>query len=183
MLSTKKCSHNLKESYFIWWERLGFWARETETTYQLLLFSCSVVSNSLWPHGPQRARFPCPLPLPELAQTHVHWVSDVIQPSHLLSSRYPPAFNLSQHQELYKWVNSLHQWSKYWSFTFSISLSNEYLGLTSLRMDWLYLLAVQGTLKSRLQYHSSKASMLWCSAFYTPTLTSIHDHWKNHSLN
>ena len=60
MLSTKKYSHNLKESYFIWWECLEFWARETETPYQLLLFNCSVVSNSLWPHGLQHARFLCP---------------------------------------------------------------------------------------------------------------------------
>ena len=62
MLSTKKCSHNLKESYFIWWECLGFWARETETTSQLLSFSCSVMSNSLWLHGLQQARFLCPSP-------------------------------------------------------------------------------------------------------------------------
>ena len=60
MLSTKKYSHNLKESYFIWWECWEFWARETETPYQLLLFNCSVVSNSLWPHGLQHARFLCP---------------------------------------------------------------------------------------------------------------------------
>ena len=73
---------------------------------------------------------------------------------------------------------------KYWSFTFKISLSNEHPGLISFRMDWLDLLAVQGTLKSLLQQHSSKASILWRSAFlYSPTLTSIHDHRKNHSLD
>ena len=74
------------------------------------------------------------------------------------------------------------RWSKYWSFSFSISPSNEYPGLISFRMDWLDLLAVQGTLKS-LQHHSSKASILWHSAFFTVQLTSIHDHWKNHSLD
>ena len=71
---------------------------------------------------------------------------------------------------------------KYWSFSFTISPSNEHPGLISFRMDWLDLLAVQGTLKSLLQHHSSKASILQCSA-YSPTLTSIHDHRKNHSLN
>ena len=72
---------------------------------------------------------------------------------------------------------------KYWSFSFSISPSNEYSGLISFRIDWLDLLTLQGTLKSLLQYHSSKSSILWCSAFFkTPTLTSIHDYWKNHSF-
>ena len=73
------------------------------------------------------------------------------------------------------------RWPKFWSFNFSISLSNEYPGLISFSMDWLDLLAVQGTLKSLLQHHSSKASILRCSAFfYSPTLTSIHNYWKNH---
>ena len=79
---------------------------------------------------------------------------------------------------------ALHiRWPKYWSFRFSISLSSEYLGLISFRMDWLDLLAVQGTLKSLLQHHSSKASILQRSAFFTVQLsTSVHDHRKNHSL-
>ena len=73
---------------------------------------------------------------------------------------------------------------KYWSFSFSISSSNEHPGLISLRTDWLDLLAVRQTLKSLLQHHSSKASILWHSAFfYGPTLTSIHDYWKNHSFD
>ena len=89
--------------------------------------------------------------LPELAQTHVHWVGDAIQPSHSLLLPSPPAFNLSQRQGLFKWVSSSHQVAtKYWSFSFSMSLSNEYSGLVSFRMDWFYLLAVQGTLKSFL---------------------------------
>ena len=74
------------------------------------------------------------------------------------------------------------RWPKYWSFSFSISPSNEYSGLISFRMDWLDLLAVQGTLKSLLQHHSSKASILW-HFLYSPTLTSIHDYWKNHSFD
>ena len=81
--------------------------------------------------------------------------------------------------------STLHiRWPKCWSFHFSISPSNEHPGLISFRMDWLGLLAVQGTLKSLLQHHSSKASILRCSSFFTvPTLTSIHDHWKNHNLD
>ena len=76
------------------------------------------------------------------------------------------------------------RWPKYWSFSFSISPSNEHPGLISFSMDCLDLLAVQGTLKSLLQHHTSKASILWCSAFFmVPTLTSIHDHRKNHSLD
>jgi len=75
------------------------------------------------------------------------------------------------------------RWPKYWSFSFSIIPSKEHPGLISFRMDWLDLLAVQGTLKSLLQHHSSKASILWHSAFFTVQLTSIHDYWKNHSLD
>ena len=93
--------------------------------------------------------------LPELAQTHVHRVSDAIQPSHPLSSTSPPAFNLSQHQGLFQWVSSLHWWPKCWSFSFSISLSNEYSGLIFFRIDWLDLLDVPGTLKSLLQLSPS----------------------------
>ena len=101
----------------------------------------------------------------EPTQTRVHRASDAIQPSHPLLSPSPPAFNLSQHQGLFKWV--LHiRWPKYWSFSFSTSPSNEQPGLISFRMDWLDLLAVQGTLKSLFQHHSSKASILLCSAFF-----------------
>ena len=100
--------------------------------------------------------------LPELTQTHVHQVDDAIQLSHLLSSPSLPTFNLSQHQGLFKLVSSSHHWPKYWNF--SISPSNEYSGLISFRMNWLDLLAVQGTLKSLLQHHSSKASSLQCTA-------------------
>ena len=75
------------------------------------------------------------------------------------------------------------RWPKYWSFSFNISPSNEHPGLISFRMDWLDLLAVQGSLKSLLQHHSSKASILLCSVLYSPTLTSIHDYWKNNSLD
>ena len=109
--------------------------------------------------------------LPELTRTHVHWVGDTIQPSHPLLSPSTPTFNLSQHQGLFQWVSSSHQVSKYWSFSFSISPCNEYSGLISFRMDWLDLLAVQGTLRSLLQHHSSKASILWHSAFFIVQLS------------
>ena len=101
--------------------------------------------------------------LPESTQTHVHWVGDAIQPSHPLLSPSSPALNLSQHQGLFKWVSSLHQVAKVLSFSFNISPSNEHPGLISFRMDWLDLLALQGTLNSLLQHHSSKASILRCS--------------------
>ena len=109
--------------------------------------------------------------LSEFTQTHVHRVRDAIQPSHPLSSPSPPALNLSQHQGLFKWVSSLYQVSKYWSFSFNISPSKEHPGLISFRMDWLDLLAVQETLKSLLQHHSSKASILWHPAFFIVQLS------------
>ena len=92
--------------------------------------------------------FPVHHQLPEYTQTHVHWVGDAIQPFYPLSSLSPPALNLSQHQGLFKWVSSLDQVAKYWSFCFSISPSNEYSGLMSFRIDWFDLSAVQGTVES-----------------------------------
>jgi len=108
--------------------------------------------------------------LPEFTQTHVHRVSDAIQPSHPLSSPSPPTFNLSQHEGLFKRLSSSHQ-VQILDFSFNISPSNEYLGLISFRMDWLDLLAVQGTLKSLYQHHSSKASILRCSTFFIVQLS------------
>ena len=118
--------------------------------------------------------FPVHSQPPELAQTHVLQVSGAIQPSHPLSSSSPPAFNLSEHLGLFKWVGLLHQVAKYWSFSFSISSSNKYSGPISFRIDWIDLLAVQGTLKSLLQYHSSKASILLHSAFFIVQLSHLY---------
>ena len=108
--------------------------------------------------------------LPEFTQTHVHRVGDAIQLSHPLSSPSPPAPNPSQHQSFP--MSQLFAWGgqRIGSFSFSISPSNEHPGLISFRMDWLDLLAVQGILRSLLQHHSSKASMLRCSAFFTVQL-------------
>ena len=103
--------------------------------------------------------------LPELAQTHVHQLSDAIQPSHPLLSPSRPAFNLSQHQVFSNELILLIRWPKYWSFRSSISPSNEYSGLISVRVDW-FDLAVQGTLKSLLRYNSSKASIRQHSALF-----------------
>ena len=132
-------------------------------------FSSSVVSDSLWPHGLQDARLPCPSP----TQTHVHCVGDAIQPSRPRSSPSPPAFTLSQHQGLFQWIGSLHQVAKVLEFQLQHQ-SFQYSGLISFRMDWLSLLAVQGTLKSLLQNHSSKASILWCSAFFIVQLSHTY---------
>ena len=108
----------------------------------------------------------------EFTQTHVHWVSDVIQPSHPLSSPSPHALNLSSIRVFVSAVSALHiRWPMYWSFSFNITPTDEHPGLISFKMDWLDLLAVQGTLKSLLQHHSLKASILWCSDFFIVQLS------------
>ena len=114
----------------------------------------------------------------EFAQTHVHWICDAIlslilcHPFFLLPSIFPSIRVFSNQLERWSFPSVLHiRWPKYWSFSFSISPSNEYSGLISHRIDWFGLLAVQGTLKSLLQNHSSKASILWCSAFFIAQLS------------
>ena len=109
--------------------------------------------------------------LPEFTQTHVHRVGDAIQTSHPLSSLSLPVLSLSQHQSLSQGVSSLHQLAKVLEFRTNISPSNEHPGLISFRMDWLDLLVVQGTLKSLLHHHSSKASILQHSAFFIVQLS------------
>ena len=108
--------------------------------------------------------FPVRHQFPEFAQTHVHWVSDTIQPSHLLSPLLLPSIFPSI-RVFYNESALRISWPKYWSFSFSISPSNAYSGLISFRIDWFDLLAVQGTFKSVPQHHSSKASVLQYSAF------------------
>ena len=127
--------------------------------------------------------FPVHHQLPELTQTHVH--RSMMPSNHLilccplllLPSIFPSIRVFSNKSVLHI------RWLKYWSFSFSISPSNEYSGLISFRIDWLDLLAVQGTRKSLLQHHGSKTSILRCSILYSSTLTSIHDYWKNHSFD
>ena len=114
--------------------------------------------------------FPVLHHLPEFAQTHVYQVDDAIKPSHPLSPPSPPALNLSQHQGLVQWVRFLLHVAKVLELQLQHQ-SFQYSGLISFRIDWLDLLAVQGTLKSLLQHHSSKASVLWCSAFFMVQLS------------
>ena len=109
--------------------------------------------------------FPVHHQILKLAQTNVHRVGDATQPSDPLSSLSPPAFSLSHHQGLFQWLSYSHQVNNYWSISFSIGTSKEYSSLISFRMDWLDLLAFQGTLKSLLKYHTSKRSIFLHSAF------------------
>ena len=148
-------------------------------------YCCSVVFNSLRSCGLQRTRLPCPSPSLRACSNKLMSVESVMPSNHLilccplllLPSSFPSIRVFSNESTLYM------RWPKYWSFSFSISPSNEYLGLISLRIDCYDLLAVKGTLKSLLQHHSSKASILQHSAFFIVQFTSIHDYWKNRSLD
>ena len=127
---------------------------------QLCLTLCKTMNCSM-------PGFPVLHCLLEFAQTHVHWVSDAIQPSHPLSPHSPPAHNLSHHQGFLQWVDTLHQVAKkYWSFSFSIRPANEHSGLSFFKVDCFYLLTIQETLKSLLQHHSCKASILRHSTLF-----------------
>ena len=121
--------------------------------------------------------FPVLYYLLEVAQTHVHWVSDATEPSHPLSPHFPPV-SIFPSIRVFSNGSALRiRWPKYWSF--SISPFNECSWVISFRIDWFDLLAVQGTLRSLLQHHNSKASILWCSAFFMIQLS--HLYMKNHS--
>ena len=134
-------------------------------------FSHSIVSNSLWPRGPQHVRPPCPTPTPRVYPNSCplsRWCHPTISSCcpFLFLPPIPPTIMIFSNN------SALHiRWCKYWSLSFNISLSNEHPGLISFRMDWLDLLAVQGTLKSLLQHHSSKASIPWCSTFFRVQLS------------
>ena len=137
---------------------------------QSVLFSCSVMSDCD-PMDCSTPGFPVHHQLPEFAQTHVHQVRDAIQPSHPLSCP-SPVLSVFPSMRVFSNESVLHiRWPKYWSFSFSMSPSNEYSRLISLRIDLFDLLALQGTLKSLLQHYSSKASILQCSAIFTVQLS------------
>ena len=148
-------------------------------TKLVLMHICCCCSVAQWcptlcnPMDCSTPGFPALHHLPELTQTHVHWVSDIIQPSHPLSSP-SPAFNLSQRQGYFNEPALCIRWPKYWSFSFSISPSNEYSGLISFRINSFDLLAGQGTIKSLLKHHSSKAPILWRSAFLMVQLSHLY---------
>ena len=131
-------------------------------------FSRSVMSDSLRPHELQHARPPCPSPTPRV-HSYSTSIESVMPSSHLILCRpllllppIPPSIRVFFNESTLRM-----RWPKYWSFSFSIIPSKEVSGLIPFRMDWLDFLAVQGTLKSLIQHHSSKASILWCSAFFT----------------
>ena len=138
-------------------------------------FSHSVMSDSLWPHGLQHSRLPCPSPTP-VSLLKLVSIESVMPSKHLILC-CPLELLPSNFQTIKVFSNEsvLHiRWPKYWSFSFSISPSSEYSGLISLRMDWFDLLAVQGILNSLLQHHSSKASVLWHSAFFIVQLSHLY---------
>ena len=142
-------------------------------------FSCSVVSNSLQPHRLQYARLPCPSPTPRAYSNSCPsswWCHPTISSSVIPFSSCLQSFPASGSFQMSQFFTKERRWPKYWGFSFSISPSNEYSGLISFRMDWLDLLVVQGTLKSLLQQHSWKASILWCSAFFIVQLSHPYIH-------
>ena len=161
-------------NYIMYWEMASL---------SSVQFSRSVVSDSLRNHEQQHTRPPCPSPTPRVhwdSRPSSQWCHPAISSSVVPFSSCPqslPALVFSNESTLRM------RWPKYWSFSFSIIHSKEISGLISFRMDWLDLLAVQGTLKRLLQHHSSKASILQCSAFFRVQLTSIHDYWKSHSFD
>jgi len=153
----------------------------TNPQFSSVAQSCSILyyaMNCSTPGLPVHHQFP------EFTQTHVHRIRDALQPSHPLSAPSPPALNPSQHPRVFSSESTLRmRWPKYWSFSFSIIPSKEHPGLISFRMDWLDLRAVQRLSRSSPtpQFKSINSSAL--SFLHSPTLTSIHDHWKNHSLD
>ena len=152
--------------------------------FSSLKFSCSVMCDSLWPHESQHPGLPVHHQLLEFTQTHIHWVGDAIQPSHPLLSPSPVAINLSQHQDLFKWVSSSHQVSKVLAFQLQIQ-SFQWTPRTDLIQNGLVgsPCSPRDSQESSPtpQFKSINSSAL--SFLYSPTLKSIHDHWKYHSLD
>ena len=148
------------------------------------MFSCSLVSDSLQPQRLQHTRLPCPSPSPRSCSNSC---IELMMPSNHLILSHPLFILLSISSSIRVVSNELAlriRWPKYWSFNFRVSPSNKYSGLISFRLDWLDLLAVQGTLKNLLQHHSSNASILWCSTFFIVQLSHPgHDSWRNHSFD
>ena len=143
------------------------------TEMRMLLFNCSVVSDSLWPHGLQHARLPCLSLSPRVCSNlsiELMMPSDHLifcRPLLLLPSIFPTIGVFCNESALHI------RWPKYWSFSFNFSPSSQYSGLISFRTDWFDLLAVQGTLKSLLQHYNAKASILWCSPFFMVQLSYL----------
>ena len=152
----------------------SFISKYKETFISSLVQFSSVTQLCLTFCDPMKCKTPGLLvhyQLPESTQTHVHWISDNIKPSHPLSSLTPPGSSFPSIRVISNESVLRIRWPRYWSFSFNISLTNEHPGLIAFRMDWLDLLAVQGTLKSLLQHDSPEASILWRSAFFTVQLS------------
>ena len=145
--------------------------------------SVAQLCPTLRPHGLQLTRLPCPSPTPGACSTHVHQVNDAIQPSYPLSSPSSPAFNISQHQVFASKSVLCIRWPKCWNFSFTISPSSEYSGLISFRMDWFDLQRPRDSQESSPTPQLKGINSLALSFLYGPTLTSIHDYWKNHSFD
>ena len=158
----------LSASFNTLWGRRSVFFRNTETGS--LVQSCLTLCN---PMNWRTPGLPVHHQLPEFTQTHIHGVGDAVQPSHPLLAPSSPTFSLLQYQGLSKESVLRIKWPKYWSLSFNISPSNEYSGLISFKMDWLDLLAAQGTLQSLLRHHSSKASIFRCSAFFMVQLSHL----------
>ena len=159
-----------KTHWSVWFKRMDFtecklYLNTLSAQFSWVTQSCPTLCD---PMNCSTPGLPVHQQLPELTQTHVHRISDAIQPSDplLLLPTIPPSIKVFSNESTLR-----IRWPKYWSFSFSISPSNKHPGLISFRMDWLALLAVQGTLKSLLQHHSSKASILWRSSFFTVQLS------------
>ena len=167
---------NICKWYEQWWVQLNSVTQSCPTV-------CNPVKRSM-------PGLPVHHQLPEYTQTHIHWVSDAIQPSHLPSSPFPPALNLSLLPSTFPSIkvfsnnSALHiRWPKYWSFSFNISPSNEHPRLISFRMDWLDLIAVHGTSQESSPTSQFKSiNSLALSFLYSPTLISINDYWKKKSI-
>ena len=160
----------------------GTVTKNKTSTWWCRLFNFSGVSNSLWPHGPQHTGLLCPPPSPRVYSNSCplsQWYHLTIPSSatHLLLPSIFPSIRVFSSESVLQ-----IRWPEYWSFSFDVSPSNDYSGLISFRVDWLDLLAVQGTLKSLLQYHSSKASVLQHSDFFMVQLIPVHDSRKTIAL-
>ena len=154
------------------------------TAISSVQFSPSVVSDSLQPHESQHARPPCPIAISR-SSLRLTSIEPVMPPSHLILCRpllllppIPPSIRVFSNESVL-----CMRWPKYCSFSFSITPSKEHPGLISFRMDWLDLLAVQGTQESSATPQFKSINSLVLSFHCSPTLTSIHDYWKNHSLD
>ena len=157
----------------MWSPSVTIWENSTSFKnmfqFSSVQFSRSVVSDSLRPHESQHPRPPCPSPTPGVYSNSCPlswWCHLILCHPLLFLPPIPPSIRVFSNESTPRM-----RWPKYWSFSFSISPSNEHSGLISFRMDWLDFLAVQGTLKSLLQHHSSKASIFWCSSFFTVQLS------------